>query len=571
MNRMLIAALALTAPILGTPAAAQEFIESKVDIAFNRYYDTEEVYGYLAALAEAYPDLVELVQIGTSGQGRPLWLAIVNGAGRHDAKPAMYIDGNIHANEIQCAEVVVYTLWYLTKGYGVNAEITRLLDTYSFYLVPIVNPDSRAYFFRDPATPHFPRWNQRPVDNDRDGLVDEDPFDDLDGDGSITTMWKRDPAGRWARDPDDPRIFTRVAADERGGWTRLGSEGVDNDGDGRINEDGPGGDDMNRNWPSDWKPNYVQFGAGTYPFNNPETRSIGEFVLAHPNIAAFQSYHNTGGMMLRGPGASYQGKAYPASDVRVYDEIGRVGEDLLPYYRYLVVYKDLYRVHGGEVNWAAEGLGIISFTNELWTAGKYFQRDKNRPDPELMWLWRDRVDFGATFKDYTEIEHPQHGTVLVGGLNKWSSRSTPTFMLEEECHRNFAFTMFHADQMPVLDFGRVEAVDLGAGLWQITAEVINDRLIPTRTARARQQRIGRNDLFLCDADVVAGGTLRSWDDDAIRESRHEPARLQIPDGVPGHGRTTARFYVVGDAGDVVTLSYSAEKAADVARTVILGE
>ena len=254
------------------------------------------------------------------------------------------------------------------------------------------------------------------MDNDRDGLMDEDGPDDLDGDGSITQMWKRDPNGRYIRDRLDPRIFRRVGPDEAGEWTRVGTEGIDNDGDGQINEDWMGGDDMNRNWPADWKPAYVQRGAGEFPLSNPETRAVAEWCYAHPNIAAFQSYHNTGGMILRGPGASYRDGAYPSADKRVLDQIASEGEKMLPFYRSLVIYKDLYNVHGGEATWASEALGVISFTNELMTAGKYFQRDGyDRPNEEQMMFFRDRLQFGETFTDYTEHDHPQLGPVIVGG------------------------------------------------------------------------------------------------------------------------------------------------------------
>ena len=69
---------------------------------------------------------------------------------------------------------------------------------------------------------------------------------------------------------------------------------------------------MNRNWPTDWQPNYIQFGAGECPLDRPETKAIAEFIMAHPNIAAGQSYHNAGGMILRGPGAAYLEGNYPA-------------------------------------------------------------------------------------------------------------------------------------------------------------------------------------------------------------------------------------------------------------------
>jgi hypothetical protein len=566
---------ALALHLLPRAASAQSHIHAKVEVPFNRYYTYAEMEDWLKKIAGAYPDLVELRDIGKSGEGRTLWVAVVNSTktGPDTAKPAMWIDGNVHGNEIQAGEAVLYSLWYLTKAYGQNPDLTKLLDTYSFYFMVSQNPDGREHWFQDVQTASSSRSNRRPVDDDNDGLKDEDPPEDLDGDGSITQMWKEDPGGRWVRDRNDPRVFTRVEADQKGDWTLLGSEGLDTDGDGRINEDGPGGDDMNRNWPSDWQPDYVQRGAGEYPFSNPEPRAIGRFIMNHPNIAAVQSYHNAGGMILRGPGASYRENAYSASDRAAYDEIAAKGEQMLPYYRSMVIFRDLYTVHGGFVNWTAEGLGIFSFTNEMWNDGKFFQRESPEAGEKRMWLFRDRLQFGQAFTPFKEFEHPQYGKVLIGGLNKWSGRVTPTFMLEEECHRNFAFTMFHADQMPLLRFDRVEVIREPGGAWVLTAEIRNDKLIPTRSGWARQKGIGRNDLLTCevpgDGAVAAAGFLSSWIDTRIDPIRHEPGRIQIEGGVPGRGSIIVRFYVIAPEGARVRLRYDAEKARVIDREVEL--
>jgi hypothetical protein len=577
----LAAAIACTCSL---PAAAQPTDPGKVEIAWNRYYNTTEIHGFMRRIAEEYPDLVRIETIGKSIQGRDLVVAVVSAptTGPDTAKPAMWIDGNVHGNEVQAAEVVLYTLWSLTRGYGSNERLRALADNYTFYLMPVVNPDGRDHWFTQPNNMHSSRQNQRPNDNDRDGAVDEDGPDDLDGDGQITSMWKADAAGRWVRSQTDERVFVRLREDQAAEtgvatFSFLGDEGSDNDGDGRINEDGPYGDDMNRNWPSDWQPEHIQGGAGPFPLSSPETRAVADFLLAHPNIAAVQSYHNTGGMILRGPGAHYREGLYPGEDVRVYDELARHGEQMLPYYRYLVLFSGLYRVHGGFVNWAAEGVGAFSFTNELWATAKYFQRDNANPNEEQYWLWRDRIAFGELFKPYQEIDHPQYGRVLVGGLNKWSGRITPGFMLEDECHRNFAFTMYHADQMPVLEFGRVETEPVAgaAGLWRIRAEVRNTRLIPTRSELRRRERIGWPDLMECqpmDASaisVVAANRLSDWLDRTPEAVLREPGRLLVESGIPGRQTRVFEFVVQPGPETSVKLRYTSAWAKTIERDVEL--
>ncbi len=558
-------------------ARAQEDMPSRVNATWNRYYDFEQMTALLQEFARAYPDLVELRSIGKSQEGRDIWMAIVTSSknGSHASKPAMYIDGNVHGNEIQATEMVLYAVWYLTKAYGVNDSLTDLLDRCTFYLVPSVNPDGRAHWFEDPATSSSWRRSVRPRDNDSDGRFDEDGPEDLDGDGSITIMWREDPNGDFVRSQKDPRRFDRVEPGQKGAWSFAGFEGIDNDGDGRINEDGLGGDDMNRDWPGGWQPDHIQGGAAPYPLWSPETRAIADFILAHPNIGGVQSYHNSGGMILRGPGTESRENLYPRGDLRVYDEIGELGEKMLPYYRYMIIYKDLYNVYGGFVNWTAETLGIFSFTNELWTRGKYFQGDASeRPEDDDMWMFRDRLQFGQTFTPFTEYDHPTLGKVLIGGNNKWSSRNTPTFMLEEECHRNFAFTMYHADQMPHVTFARAEAVpvDGAPSTWTVTVELANDRAIPSRAGIASRRGIGTPDRLECEVaggKVLVGGSLSNWRDKRITPADHEPHRLLVDDGIPGKGSRVFRFVVQGPEGTEVTLRFTSQKAKDRTHTLEL--
>lgn len=574
MRMVRVAAAAVVGFVGVSGARAQEHIPSKVEIPFNRYYTYPELEGWLKKLAAAYPEYVELREIGKSLEGRALWVVVVNNpkTGPDTSKPAMWIDGNVHGNEIQSAEVVLYSVWYLTKAQGKNEYLTQLLDRCSFYFMVSQNPDGREHWFNAVQTSSSSRSNRRPVDSDRDGRFDEDPPEDLDGDGSITQMWKEDPNGRYIRDRNDPRIFRRVADHEKGEWTQLGQEGIDTDGDGRINEDGGGGDDMNRNWPVDWQPEYVQGGAGEFPFSNPEPRAIGAFIIGHPNIVAAQSYHNAGGMILRGPGANYSEALFPAADARVYDEMAAKGELMLPYYKAMVTHRDLYTVHGGFIDFVAVGCGAFGFTNEMMNEGMYFQRESANADADRMWLFRDKLEFGRTFTPYKEFDHPQYGKVLIGGMNKWSSRVTPTFMLEQECHRNFGFTMFHADQAPEVTLGRTEVKRRG-NLWEVTAEIRNERLMPTRMAVARARGIGTNDILGVEPakGVQAAGIMDSWVAQRMDPVRYEPARVQLEGGVPGRGGVIARWYVSGREGEKLTLRYNGDKVKGAEWTVVLRE
>jgi hypothetical protein len=553
----------------GLPAGAKP----KVEIAWNRLYDYDEIYAHLDRLVAAYPKLLSMQVIGHSTENREMRVYTLNNpaTGKDSEKPAMWIDGNVHGNEVQGGEAVVYAGWYLLENYGTNPRVTDMVDNSAFYLLPMVNPDGRAAWFRDAHNAHSSRSGRQPHDDDGDGLFDEDPPDDLDGDGSITQMRKYVPGhGTHRLNPDDPRLLEVVPPNDRGirgDWIFLGQEGIDNDGDGRINEDPVGGYDMNRAWPSMWQPDYVQNGAGPYPLYWPEPRCIARFVLEHPNIAGVQSYHNAGGMILRGPGAQVFGE-YPSADVAVYDELGHDGEKMLPYYRYMIIWRDLYSVFGGFVTWTYESLGIVSFTNELWNDDQDFGNHPQSGD-EADHFFDDRLLFGAGFVPWHKVQHPLYGEIEVGGFKKDVGRVPPTFMIEEMLHRNALFALRHAEAMPRVTINDAAVSDLGNGLRAIDVVFRDEHAIPTRTARAAQMKVGAPDVFTLEGSgiqVLAGG-FRSdrFRPERIELAEREPARLLSERGVPGRGEVRVRWFVRGQ-GDA-RIGWHGDKGRAVTTTV----
>lgn len=531
-----------------------------VDVAWNRFYDCAGLERILRQLNQAFPDLTRLVSLGQSVGGRTLWCLEVTAFnhGKAQRKPGMYIDGNIHGNEVQGGEAVLYTAWYLCHQYGKLDRITNLLDDRIFYLVPTINPDGRDSWLHRAHSAHSSRTGVAPTDNDRDGLIDEDDADDLNGDGQITQMRIRDPHGRYKPHPDFPEtLMVRVKPGEPGQYTLLGQEGIDNDQDGRINEDGVGGYDMNRNWAFDWQPNYVQRGAGDYPFCVPETRAVAKFVMAHPNIAAAQSYHNTGGMILQGPGRP-GGKVHSA-DAQVLSTIAERGEKILPYYRSLVIFSDLYPAWGSELDWFYGASGVLCYSNEMWTRKNLYKTGGNSSSEESTEFIK-YVLMEDGLIPWEPYDHPTYGRIEIGGTPKHWGRVPPSFLLEEELHRNMAFTLFHAHMMPLVELTDVVITPLSQDLYKVWVTVENKRIMATRTQQAIANHMHAPDRIRLEGDaikVLSSGVIKDRFFKEIAPVKHRPECVRL-DSIQGMSAARVQFIVTGTGQ--FTLTYDSVKA-----------
>lgn len=542
-------------------------VKAPPDPAFNRVYPNAEIEKFLRGYAEAYPDWVKLETIGKGGEGDPIWAVTITNpkTGAHGTKPAIYVDGATHANEIQGTEVCLYLINYTLKNYGKLARLTELMDRATFYVVPMVNVSSRRKWFTQPATPSYPRTLIAKIDDDRDGKVDEDPFDDLDGDGEITTMRKKVPLGqgRYRLDPRDARLLVPVQGEELGDYLMLGQEGIDNDGDGQVNEDPPGYVDPNRTFGYGFQPRYVQAGASDYPLQYPETRAVAEFGLKHPNIIAVQSFHNSGGYILRGPGARSE-RPYPPSDARSYDLIGKEGEKMLPFYKYGVIYSMLYTAYGGTTDHYYGRYGAFAFTNELNTPKRLFHNDAT---PAETMKFNDELTQGRQYVEWKPYTHPQYGEIEIGGFKHDTLRPPEGFLQEEECHRNASFVLFHAHHLPRLQLQEPAVVSVGPKLWRVQIPVLNDRGLPSMAEIARILKLHRPDIATVQgAKVVASGLVRDAYLNQVEYQTNRPERLMV-NGIPALGTTTLFFLLEGNGE--VTVTYDSVKAGKISRKVAL--
>lgn len=544
---VLILTICLTVPAL--PQNAELFFKAagspanpRVQASWNKYYTYEGITDLCRKLAKEYPDIVILESAGKSYQGRDIHALTITDrkSGDPGSKPGFYIDGNIHSNEIQGTEMALYTAWYLCEMYNANRFINELLKDKTFYILPTINPDARQYFMDHPNTPHSPRSGLVPTDNDRDGLYDEDGYDDLNNDGVISIMRRKSPYGNYKTDPGDPRKMIRTEPGEKGEYEILGEEGWDNDGDGLVNEDGPGGYDPNRDYGFNWQPAYIQSGAGKYPFSFPENQAVRDFGFRHRNITGAQLFHNYGGLILRGPSIEGGGaEVFTGADEVVLNTIGKKGELIIPGYKFITTWKDMYTVYGGEVDWWYGAMGSYVFSNELWSTTMMFN-DESKTDAyefDRLLLFED------AFIPWQEVDHPDYGKVEVGGGNKNFGRIHPGFLLESDAHRNAAFCIYNAWVSPKLEVRDVKVQNLGGGLKEVSATIVNSQLMPTHSGNNLRYKIDPPDyVYLEGGKVIAGMIVTDKDRNLSREQKRNPQRLEI-ENIPGYSHVNVKWIV----------------------------
>jgi len=519
-------------------------LDPKVKVLWNRYNTYEGIVKICQEIAQAYPQLAKVEPIGKSFEGRDIVLVTITNFQntKPEEKPGFYIDGNIHSNEIQGSEIALYTAWYLTETCNTNNFIKELLDEKVFYIVPTINPDARMNYMLELNNVHSPRSGMIPVDDDRDGLTDEDGYDDLDGDGKLMMMRRKTPYGQYNIDPDSPNRMIQAENGKFGAYEILGYEGIDNDGDGDVNEDRVGYYDPNRDWSQNWQPDYLQDGALPFPFYTPENKAVRDFIISHPNIAGAQSYHNSGGMILRGPAQEQFMETYDPEDETVLTTIGKKGEKVLPGYKLSTLWKDLYPVYGGEIDWFYGARGIYVYTNELFTEQLYFGTGPSDDGSEReLYDFDTYLLFGDALVPWREIDHPLYGKIEIGGFQKNFGRPEPGFMLETEAHRNMAFTLFHAYHTPVLKIDEIKVREIENGLQEVEVSVVNSRLTPTRSGQNRKHNIDPEDRIIIEGVKAAGKMIVLDKDLNLTEVQTgDPSVIRVKN-IPGMSVTRVRW------------------------------
>lgn len=550
------------------------------EIDFAHFHTYEETVALLKQWASTYPDLVDLYTVGQSFEGRDIWqVTIANKKGlRHTDRPAFFIEGGRHAGEISGIEATLYFVNHLLTRYRVDGEIRNLLDTKAIYARPMNNPDGASLYH---LTAQTLRSTVRPHDSDGDGLLDEDAGEDLDGDGFIRQMRRAVGKGKgnWIKDPKDPggRAMRRVRDGE--GDYDVQSEGIDNDGDGRYNEDGIGGLDLHRNYPENWRPmredtgrGQTQPGAGEYPLSEPETKAVYLFLLTHPNVAIVNSLDTAVPMILRGPSTSTSAETIFPADLDLIRTFDAKGLELTGYPWAGDTY-DVYATRGGPNPLTGEpprptplfghgpdfgysSYGVVWYGNEIWNGGRFvdYDNDKRHDDWEVL-RWNDEHRSGkGDFQPWTRFRHPALGDVEIGGFNpKFYAQNPPPDLLETWARNEAMFNLYLAQQLPQVRI-RSAVVKADAGRFDVELTVTNEGRMPTALEIAKRVKMVRPDT--CTIVLAKGQTL-------VPPAEGQPApraAIEIEWLGPGESKTV-RWQVKG-AGKVTVRVASTRGGVD---------
>ena len=485
MKKLFCAFALIAAPLLAADVAP---------LPFDRILRYDELTALLQSWEKARPSLVHIESIGTTPEKRPIWfLTITNEkTGAASEKPALLVDGNMHATEWGGGVAALHFTRKLLNGYGSDERITRLLDTRAVYIVPRMTPDgvdatlAQGRFIRSVDRP-FPPGPAAP------GMYSKD----VNGDGRTVFMRYRDPNGAWKQSKADARLLVPREPDETGGdYWRVLPEGMIEQFDGLTIADPPARApiDLGSNFPGDRGTGARSVTAGAYPGSEPEVAAYVAAVAARPNIVAHVTCHTFGGLILTPP--VNLSEHLPGNDARTYQTLAGKAAALTGYRA--MSYLDL-RAQDRDTHipsafgWFYDDKGIFSFITEFWdplkaagislegtTASAWLWGFHPVEDEVKLLQYSDRELGGDGFVPWKRFEHPQLGPVEIGGFDLvryWYN--IPWNRLEKEVAPHSEWLVWlglSTAQVAVREF---TAEPLASDVWRVRLVAENTGWLPT--------------------------------------------------------------------------------------------
>jgi hypothetical protein len=539
----------------------------------SSYLDHDQLTAQLHAWAEAYPALARVTSLGATPEGRPQWLLTL-GPDPDRIRPAVWIDGNMHAGELAGSSVALAIAEDILRLHvegaieDVPPAIADRLKDVLFYVLPRMSPDgaehvltSGRYVRSVPRDERIhrgqPRWVSR----------------DIDGDGAELVMRVRDPGGEFVESTEFPGLLVQRQLEDTGPFYKLYPEGVIEHFDGHtIPAPSFLGDnpiDLNRNFPWSWAPSHDQIGAGPYAASEPEARHVVEFATRHPEIFAWLNLHTFGGVLIRPYGHAPDSKM-EAEDLALFRQIEAWMTEHTGYPTVSGYDEFLYEpdkpLRGDLSDYAYNQRGAISYVIELWDLFErlgmprpkkfveYYERLGRGDMVKLAW-WDQEENQSRVFRPWRPFEHPQLGPVEIGGIDpRVGVWNPPYHELPRMCTTQSHAFLRVAALAPQVRIGKVQRTPIGDGVTRVELVVENHGYLPTFVLASAKKLDFNEPLHVdCEPDgctlLDAGqahvvlGHLEGW-------GRGLHAGVNAPNyqRSTGNGHTARVVYLVRGAG-----------------------
>jgi len=555
----------------------------------NPYHSYSDLKNTLQQIADAYSNVVDLNSHGGTLGGKEI-LSVTLASGKADSKPAILFVAGVDGKDLAGTEVLLHFIQSIAENYGKVDSITQMIDQTTFYVFPRVNPDASESYFSEPQ--YDRSLNTRPMDLDNDGKIDEDGYDDLNKDDQITWLRITEPGGEWFDDKDYPGLLKKADASKgEKGVFRLIREGYDNDGDGKINEDEPGGVNFNQNFT--FKYQYFTAGSGFHQVSEVETRAVADFAYAHPNITVTFSFSPNDN--LNHPWEAAKGPPMKGSGRSGAKPIDHVEQNDVPYFSHISEqYKTITGLtelpptnngQGAFNEWAYYHFGRWSFSTPSWwppvsttnldTSSKA-DSDSTSKDMKIikvqdkaggeskksinqrLWDWIQATNQKDAFVEWKEIKHPDFPDkkVEIGGFKSFAANNPPSDSLSALSNKYFPFLLKLGSWIPQIEVQNLKVEHLHDNVYRVTLHVINQGFLPTNT------QIGINNkwcpkiklaLQLEDKQKLASGSI-----------------LQFIDRLDGSGdNKEISWMVIGNKGDTIKITIGSPMTGTIVKNVKL--
>lgn len=505
--------------------------------AQEKYSDYAKQTQRLQVLAKAYPQFAKLRSLAKTTGGKDAWQLTI-GSGDVDAKPALVVIGGTEGNHILGTELAIGFAENLLQASGTDSIKTVLSKT-TFYIFPNMSPDAMEQYFT--ALQYERQGNAVATDDDRDGKTNEDPAEDLDGNGKINWLRVESPIGDYKVHPDDPRVLVKAdpAKGEKGKYILL-PEGIDNDKDGVINEDGEGGVWFNKNFT--YKHPSFTTGAGEFAVSENETRALLDYLYDRFNVYAVVSFGSNNNLST-----PYTFNATAASAALIsgwLEPDTKVNAMVSELYNKLTGMKDAPKSNaaGGDLlSWAYYHYARYSFSTPGWWAPKT-KPDSTRnekaftaEDATANYLrWAGQQNITNNFTPWKKIDHPgfPNQTVEVGGIDPFVQTTPPYNLVADLVKKHAQFMVKLAGYQPELDIINVKTERLGGGISRVSVELIN------KGALSSHAKLGERSYFVKRINVK----VKTGNNQSLVSGK----KIQVLNALEGYSKQSFTWLIKGN-------------------------